>query len=455
MQYLVSSIISTCTFSRSFILFFALVCLISLDISSVDAQSKAPASPEKEIVVKDYKWGSGGSGTVGIIKEITLENKGKTDYKDIDIEVDLYTASDVPLGSLRSTIHEELSGGSQKTFYNVNLGFMHSELQKSVIRVVGAKPVDTLGQPKDLIIVKKWEWSGGLYSTEGILKEITLENKSGTNYKNIEIQLDYFGGGGTKLGPTRAVIHDVLPAKSEKTFYGINVGFRHPETSKTLVTVIDAVRAPVKKPKPSVAKKGGVLDKYKKKAGAKEEDKKAVDTTGEQTQVAHLSEKTGTAKTPQTRLALGVTKGAPQANDITEPSDKGSLSEKEIGSRPHQRGGAPDIGVPEEEYEEEPIPQDDIVVKDFKWGGNVTGTLGTFRELILENQSGITYTKIELMVDFYGITERRPLGSYRVTIYDVLPANSEKVFRDVKVGYVNVIPGDIQVRIIGALAVRQ
>src|SRR3989304_5197569 len=58
MQYLVSSIISTCTFSRSFILFFALICLISLYNSSVDAQSKAPASPEKEIVVKDFKWGS-------------------------------------------------------------------------------------------------------------------------------------------------------------------------------------------------------------------------------------------------------------------------------------------------------------------------------------------------------------------------------------------------------------
>src|SRR3990172_8130635 len=284
MQYLISIILNTYTFSRPFILFFALICLISLHNSSVDAQSKAPGSPEKEIVVKDYKWGSGGSGTVGIIKEITLENKGKTAYKDIDIEVDLYTASDVPLGSLRSTIHEELPGGSQKTFYNVNLGFMHSALQKSMVRVVGAKPVDTLGQPKDLIAVKKWEWSGGLYSTEGILKEITLENKSGTNYKNIEIQLDYFSGGGTKLGPSRAVIHDVLPAKSERTFYGINVGFRHPEANKTLVTVLDAERAPVKKPKPSVAKKGGVLDKYKKKAGAKEEDKKAVDTTGEQTQ---------------------------------------------------------------------------------------------------------------------------------------------------------------------------
>lgn len=454
MQYPVSSIISMSTFTRSFILFFALICLISLRIPAVYAQSsKVPSSPKKEIVVKDYKWGSGGAGGVGIIKEITLENKGKTAYKDIDIEVDLYTASDVPLGSLRSTIHEELSGGSQKTFYNVNLGFMHSDLQKSVIRVVGAKPVDTSGQPKDLIVVKKWEWTGGQYATEGILKEITLENKSGTNYKNIEIQLDYFSGGGTKLGPSRAVIHDVLPAKSERTFYGINVGFRHPEANKTLVTVLDAERAPVKKPKPSVAKKGGVLDKHKKKV--KPGDKTTALETSEQTQVAHLSEKTGTAKTPQTRLALGITKGAPQTNDITEPSDKGSLSEKEIGSPPYQRGEAPDIGVPEEEYEEEPIPQDDIVVKDFKWGGNVTGTLGTFRELILENKSGITYTNIELMVDFYGITERRPLGSYRVTIYDVLPANSEKVFRDVKVGYVNVIPEDIQVRIIGALAVRK
>ena len=140
-----------------------LLLLSSLFISSqpVNAAKNNPESPKRVIVVKDYKWASGGMGRPGILSEITLENIGKMDYKDINIEIDLYNTNDIPLGSLRTTIHETLQSGSEKTFYNVKFGLMHAELQNSVARVVGAELIET-GTPtqaKDLIQVKDWERS--------------------------------------------------------------------------------------------------------------------------------------------------------------------------------------------------------------------------------------------------------------------------------------------------------
>ncbi len=438
MHCFINSIISSYNAKRSFVFLFALLFLIMLLTPRVSAQSKTPVSPEKDIAVKNYKWGSRGAGGPGIIREITLENRGKTAYKDIEIELNLYTANDVPLGSLRSTIHQELPGESEKTFYNVNFGFMHTDAQKTVVSIVGGEALDTLGHPRDLIVVKNWEWTGGQYSTEGILKDITLENKSNTTYKDIEIQVHFFSSSGSKVGPSRAVIHDIIPANSEKTFHGINVGFRSPDANKTIISVLNAERSPVKKAKPAVAKKGGgVLEKYKKKA--KTVDKTPTSGAVEQTRIPRLDEKAGTAKTPQTKVALGVTKGVPTEKDVVLP--------------PQQiEAPVPDASV--EELEEEPIPKDDIAVKDFRWGGSVAFTFGIFKEITLENKSSLNYSNIELIVEFYGVTERRPLSSYNVTIYDVLPAKSEKVFQNVKVGYVNVIPQDIEVRIVGATVIR-
>jgi len=412
-------------------LLFSLFCLCVL-ISS--AWAKTP-TPQDEIIVKDYKWGSGSAGTVGIIKEITLENKGKTAYKNIEIEANLYTINDVPLGSLRSTIHDVIPPGSTKTFYNVNLGFMHSDLQKTTISIVRAEVLETVfsARPSDLIVVKNWEWSGGQYATEGILKEITLENKGEINYRDIEIQLEYFSPSGEKLGPTTAVIHGILPAKSEKTFYGINVGFRQPQAKKTVITVTDASRAPVRKPR--VAKIGTPVQKPGKKVGTK------VGASGE-----------FKSKTEE--------KQASSPSNIANPSGEEGTKGKEVVVAPPKEGEttnnieAPKEQPTQEEEEEEPVPQDDIIVKNFKWGGGITGTIGVVRELTLENKGDTTYSNIEIRIDFYSRSDRRRLGSNEVTIHDILLANSEKTFRDVKAGFLNFLPEDIEIKVVGASVVK-
>lgn len=87
-------------------------------------------------------------------------------------------------------------------------------------------------QPQDLILVKSWKWAGANFGGGGFLREITLDNRSSRSYTDLEIRIDYLGTAGPKegiRGPTSIfVIHSLLPAKSEKTFKDINVGFRHP-----------------------------------------------------------------------------------------------------------------------------------------------------------------------------------------------------------------------------------
>ena len=516
------------TVNSTFLLFAYLSLSLILTISA-SAASKKVESPEDVIVVKDYKWLSGGMGQAAILKDITLENKGKKDYKNLQVEVELFTTNDIPLGSLRSTIHETLPAGSENTFQRVNFGIMHSQLEKTVIRIVSAEAIEQgpPGSPKDLILVKDWQWTGGQYGTEAILKEITLENKSGQHYKNIKIKVDNLGVGGSgKVGyegyTSRIVIHDVLPAGSTKTFNNINVGFKHPDTKNSHISVSDAVAIstkelnyrlaekegkPVKKRYKKVAKKTteeksetgteapvseetsseksslSLSERYRqklaqkteepsissegevseskaevpaKKEGTSEEEIETVTSTEEEAEVEEEGGIMGSVSKLGKRIA-GIFKDDSE-EDIEEdkPSTRGEELEEE-GEVAVTPGEAATVReVPEEEEEEEvAIPKEDILVKAYTWaGGGVPGTMGVLDEIVLENRSGITYTNILLIVEFFAESPRRPMGSNRVTVNEVLPPYSEKVLKRVKIGYLNTIPDEIDIKVMDASAIR-
>jgi hypothetical protein len=100
--------------------------------------------------------------------------------------------------------------------------------------------------PKDVILVNNWEWAGANFGARGVLKEITLENTSKEDFKDLRLQIDYLGTTGPKEGyggPTSIfVIHDLLPARTIKTFKDINVGFRHPDERRERINVLNAKR---------------------------------------------------------------------------------------------------------------------------------------------------------------------------------------------------------------------
>ncbi len=492
------------------------------------AESDNTETPEVVINVKDYKWKSGGMGRPGIIGEIILENTGKDDYENIELEVDFYSNNDIPLGSLRSTINDVLQSGTTKTFKNISLGIMHSELQRTIVRVVGAEKIEkgTPGQPKDLILVDSWEWTGGQFATEGILKEITLQNRSKNNYANIKIGVQFVGVQGPKVGiegyTSRAVIHDVLPAKSKRTYKGINVGFRHPEAKQVVITVTDADKISVKEIKYRLAKRGesieleeeegtkrvkrkSLAERYRQERGLEDESKEIakegeVKVSEEREQIdTEDRKKLSLAERYQTEVLNQPVEDEPQISIIerykrrilaesseefispTFSSNAGLIeSEYKIGndhdvastegkeasggeSNSETNKSSDDVGnkgatteQPTEGAEEEevPLPQRDIVVKDFKLGGGgVPQTMGVLSELTLENISGITYSKIELEIGFYAYEGHRSLGSNFVTLYEILPPNSVKEFKNIEFGMISLIPEVVDVKVLDAVAI--
>jgi hypothetical protein len=230
--------------------------------SMSDAQRRTKEKPQTALEILKYEWRSGGTGKQAVLKSITIHNKGKKSYENISLEVDLYSISDVPQGSIKSVINDNIPSGATKTFENVNFGLMNTDLQQTVFRITGADQVlDGELLPRDLILVKDWEWSGASYGTEGILKFITLENKSDKSYKDIEIIIESFNVGDKKTVPFKAYIKDVLPANSEQTYRDINVGFRYSGAGSTNITVLDAKRVSKKELRYRMAKKGVTIDR--------------------------------------------------------------------------------------------------------------------------------------------------------------------------------------------------
>ncbi len=57
---------------------FSFILINNITLDSVQAQKKKkPESPKRVLVVKDYKWSSGGMGRPAIMSEITIENRGE------------------------------------------------------------------------------------------------------------------------------------------------------------------------------------------------------------------------------------------------------------------------------------------------------------------------------------------------------------------------------------------
>ncbi len=463
--------------------------LINTFSPNAQAAKSQRESVKRVIVVKDYKWASGGMGRPAILSEITLENRGVNDYKDISIEIDLYTKNDIPLGSLRTTIKEILPSKSEKTFYNLKFGIMHSELQNTVARVVAADLIEkgTPTQAKDLILVKNWEWSGGQYGTEGILKEITLDNRSSEAWKDIKIRVDFLGTKGGKLGvkgfTSRAVIHDIIPPRSERTYKSINVGFRHPDARNVSISVMSAKPISDKELKIKMAKKEGKTAKKKKKKkkkssadGDEEYTDAGYDSSGRELSLSEkykkqLQEEQGITAPPsdagsaggettsEDQIALSAkTAEQPQSvkEVITAPKVEDSVGSTST-AQVDEADGSEDEEEYEYEYEEEvPLPTQDIVVEDFVWaGGGVPQTMGRISEITLRNLSSITYTKIDLKIEFFSFKEETPMFSNRATIVDVLPANSKKTFKNIKAGFMNSIPQEVRITVLDAIPFSQ
>ena len=432
---------------------------------------------DKAIVVEDYTWASSSMGNQAILRDITLKNKSLQTFENIEIEIELFSINSIPLGSLRGTVKDVLPPGETKTYENVKFGLIHTDMQRSIARVVGADFIETGTPvlPSSLILVKNWEWSGGQFGTEGILKEITLENRSSNNYKDIKVRINQLDvKGSTKVSSegytANVTIHGILPAQSTSTYNDVNVGFRHPDSTRTNIYVLDArevsnkelryiIKKEEKEGKYDTARKVKVsieespddnlslAERYRKKL---EESDVAYNQDYSEGEISDDSGfPTGTAPSGTTSDTVASLQTMHSEERITKVRE----FDKEIILRnPTSEKILPkEIDLGYEDEDEVALPEADIVIKGFKWGGGVPGSQGIIKELTLKNNSGITYSKINLEAEFLS-RQGIPLASNDFTILDVLPPRSTKTFENIKLGVIVVLPNerDIIIRVTDA-----
>ena len=439
---------------------------------------------DKAIVVEDYTWASSSVGNQGILKNITLKNTSLQTFENIDIEVELYSINGVPLGSVRGTIRDVLPPGETKTYEKIKLGLMHTDMQRSLARVVRADFVETGTPvlPQNLILVKDWEWLGDQFGTEGIIKEITLENRSDNNYKDIKIRINELGVRGSgKVGTegfaTSVVIHDILPAKSTSTYTNLNVGFRHPDATDTHIHVSDAKEISDKEIRYIIKKeqKEGKYDTAQKVRISVEGDpdrqlslaeryrQKIVESNVGYQGEANKSDEVATTQTTDETYSEPIEDDT-SGLSLDEKFDRGISVSEEVAKRDSQspqefdresimRRKTSDKIIPKEldlgyvSDDEIALPEHDIQVKDFKWGSGIPGSQGIIREITLKNRSGITYSKIDMEVEFQS-SSGVPLASHDFTVVDVLPPNSTRTYENIKLGLIVVLPNEKHMKII-------
>lgn len=399
--------------------------------------------PEKSVVVKDYTWASGGMGRSAVLRDITLQNTSINEYKNIEIELELFDKNDIPLGSLRGTIRDSLPPGSEKTFMNVNFGIMHSDQHKSFARVVTAELIEkgTPTHPRHLILVKDWKWEGGQYGTEAILGEITLVNRSNRNFKDIKLRVSDLGVSGPKVGPegytTNFVINDFIPAGATKTFKNVNVGFRHPDSTGNSIYVLNA--KPISKKEIRYR-----ITKDRKSKGIKTSEQYY---GSEGIEYTEPEEKLSLAE----RYRLKLKEEDEKARASTTKSDSGTSSDvkEKIEISPENKieeNLEEDYDIAGIDEKEVAIPEHDIEILDFKWGSGVPGSIGILKEITLRNISGITYTKIDLVVDFLS-RQGVPLASNDFKLYEILPPGETRTFENIKVGIIVVLPDEKNMKV--------
>jgi hypothetical protein len=63
-----------------------------------------------------------------------------------------------------------------------------------------------------------------------LVTDLTIRNRSLSDLKDFQLVCDNIGPSRSVIGQSKAVLYEVVPARSTKTFKEVNMGFMHPQT---------------------------------------------------------------------------------------------------------------------------------------------------------------------------------------------------------------------------------
>ncbi len=99
--------------------------------------------PKQDIVIREFKWGSGIPGGIATLSKLVIENISDIPYEKIELEIEFFKSSNTPFGSNRFKIKGVLDAKQMMRLKNVQVGFISKLPDPNYIklRVVKAKAI--------------------------------------------------------------------------------------------------------------------------------------------------------------------------------------------------------------------------------------------------------------------------------------------------------------------------
>lgn len=437
--------------------FFLLAFLCFFLSGQAETSYARDQNPQDDLSVKSYSWKSHGVGRLAALRQITIANSGKTDYRNVEIRVDLLTRSGKFAGSFRKTIQGEVAAGSEATFHDVELGLMSLDLEDSEAMVTDAEASqsDPRGNARDAILVKNWEFEGAKFANEGFITEITLENTGKSHFKNIRLLVTERGAASSagRDHISSVVIRDVIRAGEEKTFTGVNIGFSSPDARERSVSVAGAEAISTKELNYILAGGGSLGQTIKDKLASVRRPERAKEKKTPVSDDPDSSSETARARNDDSDREKKTE--SPDAEEtvrgISKDADGGLPPENQDGQATFPGNPAQAEAVAEEEPPQ-PLPRHDIAIREFKWGAGIPGSMGTLAKLVVENIGEFTYSEIEFEIEFF-TPQNAPFGSNRFKLKEVVLAPGKVIkLENVQVGFINKLPNpnNIKLRVVKA-----
>ncbi len=92
-------------------------------------------NPERYVTITDFSWTTGAFGNVMEVT-LTIKNALPVQVKDIEVKCTHSAPSGTVIDSNRRTIYEVIGAGKARTFRKFNMGFIHSQANRSSCQVV-------------------------------------------------------------------------------------------------------------------------------------------------------------------------------------------------------------------------------------------------------------------------------------------------------------------------------
>jgi len=111
------------------------------NVSNTSTSRPAPVQPPSEKVVamaklsiKKLNWHKGGFDSIMMV-DVTFQNFGDKDVKDIELTCDLFSNSGTRIDSNKRVIYEIVPANKTKRARDFNMGFIHNQAASTDCRV--------------------------------------------------------------------------------------------------------------------------------------------------------------------------------------------------------------------------------------------------------------------------------------------------------------------------------